>query len=88
MGFNLINNMLMFGGNNNLMIRHRQEARVLVLRPASVAEEKFLSARSMMSALAASGRWYGTPLDLDLICSLSEEPHLVRAFHLLLCMNG
>ena len=42
-------------GNNNLMIRHRQEARVLVLRPASVAEEKFLSARSMMSTLTACG---------------------------------
>ena len=42
----------------------------------------------MMSALTASGRWYGTPLDLDLICSLSEEPHLVRVFHLLIRMNG
>ena len=42
----------------------------------------------MMSALTASGRWYGTPLDLDLICSLSEEPHLVRVFHLLLRMTG
>ena len=42
----------------------------------------------MMSALTASGRWYGTPLDLDLICSLSEEPHLVRVFHLLISING
>ena len=42
----------------------------------------------MMSVLTTSGRWYGTPLDLDLICSLSEEPHLVRVFHLLLRMMG
>ena len=42
----------------------------------------------MMSALTASGRWYGTPLDLGLICSLSEEPHLVRAFHLRICIMG
>ena len=28
------------------------------------------------------------PLDLDLICSLSEEPHLVRVFHLRIRMNG
>ena len=42
----------------------------------------------MMSVLTASGWWYGTPLDLDLICSLFEEPHLVRVFHLRIRMNG
>ena len=42
----------------------------------------------MMSVLTASGWWYGTPLDLDLNCSLFEEPHLVRVFHLRIRMNG
>ena len=42
----------------------------------------------MMSVLTASGWWYGTPLDLDLICILFEEPHLVRVFHLRIRMNG
>ena len=36
----------------------------------------------MMSVFTASGWSYGTPLDFDLIRSMSEEPHLVRVFHL------